>query len=189
MMKKLVFLMTLIVGIILSQNLMTNVTFAAAISNQEIPVIIISEDSDFKAKRYTDMINSTLAKSNKNITILYSEDYQNKYANYWADKNLDTLEEPMPTKTDLINFVSYGNYNKVIYLIVKDVEITAAGKGSNNATYVSVTASAYLVDKQKIIKTSTFTREDSSHRHIDSMKFFAFRKFIRDVSKEFSSSI
>ena len=187
MMKKLVFLMTLIVGIILSQSLMTNVTFAAAISNQEIPVIIISEDSDFKAKRYTNMINSAFSK--KNMTILYSEDYQNKYSNYWIDKNVDTLEEPVPTRTDLINFVSYGNYDKVIYLIVKDVKITAAGKGSNNATYVSVTASAYLVDKQKIIKTSTFTREDSSHRHIDSMKYFAFRKCVRDISKEFSSSL
>ena len=171
-MRKFVFLTAFIIGVVASQISMSNMVFAA-ISNQKIAAVIISEDSDFKDKRFTDMVKETFEKNNKKIQILSGSVPQDKYTNYWSEKNLDTLEEPMPTKSDLIDFVSYGGYGKVIYFIIKNNDITTTGYGGvygGTVTRVSVKVSAYLVNREKIIKTSTFTREDSSHVHINSMK-------------------
>ena len=193
-MRKILFFMTLIVGILVSQLSMSN-TVLAANANQKVAVVIISEDNDFRSQRFTDMAKEIFEKdnkNNKNLKILTGSEPQNKYKKYWVDKNIDTLEEPMPTRTNLIEFVSYGDYDKVIYLIVKNTDVNTTGYGgiyAGTVTRVSVTVNAYLVDRNTIINTSAFTREDAAHVHISSMKFFAFKKCVKDISKEFSSSL
>ena len=194
-MKKIVFLMALIVGTVICQFLIQNVTFAAP---QNIAVVVVSADDDFKGKLFIKDINKNFGKNNANVKILSGDDVQSKYQEYWFDKEL--VEEGTPKKEDLIDFVSYGNYDKVIYLMIKTPDLKHSQSGavmtgsvapggvvtgtavSLGTFSTSVTVSSFLVDKDKVIKIANSTNSKVSETALWTKKY-AFQKCVKDISK------
>ena len=138
-MKKLVFLMTLIVGILVTQIYTADTTFAKSkddSSLKKIAIVIVSDDPTYRTKYFAKRAVKDLSKdnsknkfkfipdglrkrfeSNKNDFILFAgEDVQNKYHEYWFKKGL--LQEGTPSKDTLIDFVNYSGYDKVVFLLI-----------------------------------------------------------------------
>ena len=201
-MKKISFVLILLAGIVLSQIVSTNFVFAAP---QKIAVVIVSADSDFKSKNFIKRIKENFGKKNVNVTILAGDEVQSKYQEYWFDKDL--LEEGTPTKEDFIKFVSYGDYDKVIYLMIKTPDVshsqTGAIMGGNttplpatgtvnsgtvayfNSFSTSVTVNSFLADKEKIIKTNSSTNSNTADQAIWA-KENAFKRCVKAVSEIFN---
>ena len=167
-------------------------------SSQKIAVIIIA-DPDFKTKKTFKHINDFFGKNAKkdNISLVYGEEVQSKYLEYWFDKG--ELEEGKPTKDDLTKFVEFGEYDKVIYLVVKDVSVnqnTGGAIGSNiGSTTIltstawlraSVTVNGFLVDREKIIKITSSTKISSDMSQVVYAKQYAFKPCMREISEVFN---
>ena len=143
-----------------------------------------------KFKFIPDSIRGTVEKSNSEFTVLSGDEIQNKYHDYWFDKGM--LQEGNPTREDFVNFVSYSGYDKVIYLLVNNPTITQTGAigstigAGNTGTVIytnsysaAVTIDAFLVDKNKIIKTANASKGGGS-------KWSAFKQSIRSISEVFN---
>ncbi len=156
-------------------------TVAAAPS--QIAVVIVGS-SDFKTKDYLDTIKKYLAEpfDETNITVSYGNDIQTQYQEYWLDKG--ELDEQRPKKQDLLDFVGYGNYGKVLYIVLNDPVVESSGRGKRS-DYIraSIGMNAFLVGKDKIIETKNVTYESVSKTSILRAKRDAFKKCIEDVSK------
>ena len=155
----------------------------AAAAQSQIAVVIVGS-SDFKTKDYFSTIKKYLVEpfDETNTTVSYGNDIQTKYQEYWLDQG--ELDEQRPKKQDLLNFASYGNYNKVLYIVLKDPIVEQSGRGKRS-DYIraSIGISAFLADKNKIIDTQSVTYESISKTSILRAKRDAFKKCIEDVGK------
>ena len=150
--------------------------------DQTIAVVIVGTP-DYKTDNYVRYAKEYFeeANVNKNLTILSGNDVQSKYQTYWLEKGL--LDEGTPTKQDFIDFVSYGNYDKAIYLVVKDPVIDVHNRKSKQRTRASVTVNAFLVDENQIIKVASSTNENDSKTSELRAKRGAFKQCVRDISE------
>ena len=138
-MKKFVFLMTLIVGILVTQIYTADTTFAKSkgdSSLRKIAIVIVSDDPTYRAKYYAKRAVKDLSKdrtkngfkfipdglrkrfeSDKNDFVLVSgEEVQDKYHEYWVSRGY--MQEGTPSKDTMINFANYSGYDKVVFLLI-----------------------------------------------------------------------
>ena len=176
-MRRIIILMTLVLGIIVSQLAIMNVALAKAEKPNVAVVMILNDKVDIDIKNFFRHNKKHLG--NKNVKMISDKDVQNKYANYCSKNNISGNR--LPNEQALINFVSYGNYDKVIYLFIKEANATfikdEAVMMMNGTTtpkmtgvpktyYItryyfdtSATIEAILVDKNGIIKRTNFTKD------------------------------
>ncbi|MBR2179150.1 MAG: hypothetical protein IJ862_01985 [Selenomonadaceae bacterium] len=217
-MKKLTCLVALLIGIIITQIPFSNITFAKSknTNKAKIAIVVVSPDATFKTKGYTNQARKDFAKDksknkfkfipdsvrgrferNKNdFELLAGSEIQNKYHKYWFDKGF--LQEGLPSKETLVEFVQYSGYDKVIFLLVNNPIVTQTGTvGTNIATptpnggstgsvfytntyEAALTMDAFLVDKDKIITTANASE-------VKGDKWSAFKKCVRSICSEIYS--
>ena len=156
---------------------------AAAADRSQIAVVVVGS-SDFKTKDYFDTIKKYLAEpfDETNTTVSYGNEIQTKYQEYWL--SLGELDEQRPKKQDLLDFAGYGNFAKVLYIVLNDPVVESSGRGKRS-DYIraSIGMNAYLAAKDKIIDTKNVTYESVSKTSILRAKRDAFKKCVEDVSK------
>ena len=216
-MRKLVFFISLIVGFIVTQISAANNVFAEKVPDEEktqVAVVIIANDPAFKSEYYAKSAKKSFEKAvnkkrnifdsalrdvtgdyskNKSVNIIASDVILNKFQNYLEDKGIDN--DKRASKETFIDFVNYGNYDKVIYLVVDDPIIdtngdAAAAAGStviikSPISYdTSLTVNGFLVDREKVITKFSATRNWTGNR--GAAKYGAFDECVRSISKEFN---
>ena len=177
------------------------VSAASLNSAQKIGIVVITADSTFKTKQFNDKSKEAFKGMAKNLEVFNGDAVQSKYDDYWLEKGL--LEEGKPTKEDFISFVSFGEYDKVIYLLVRDVVIDGQGEGgvgiasplgnttvysNTGGTGANLTVRAFLCDKNKVVKTVSVTRDTGQGNEFAS-KLIAFKRCVKSISEDFKSAI
>ena len=216
-MRKFVFVMALIVGFIVTQISAVNNVFAEKVPDEEklqIAVVIIANDPAFKSEYYAKSAKKSFEKAvnkkrnifdsairdvtgnyskNKSVNIIASDVILNKFQSYLEDKGIE--EGNRASKETFVDFVNYGNYDKVIYLVVDDPIIDTNGDAAATAgstviikshiSYdTSLTVNGFLVDKEKVITKFSATRNWTGNR--GAAKYGAFDECVRSISKEFN---
>ena len=216
-MRKFVFVMSLIVGFLVTQIFTLKNAFAEKVPEEEkvqVAVVIIANDPAFKSERYAKSAKKSFEKAvnkkrnvfdsalrditgeyskNKSVNIIASDVILNKFQNYLEDKGID--ESKRASKETFIDFVNYGDYDKVIYLVVDDPVIDTNGDTSSAAggtviikshiSYdTSLTVNGFLVDGEKVITKFSATRNWTGNR--GAAKYGAFDECVRSISKEFN---
>ena len=175
-MRRIIISITLIIGLIVSQLAIMNVALAKAEKPNVAVVMILNKNIDIDVKQFFKHNRKHLG--NKNVKIVSDKGVQNKYTNYCSKNNIPG--NTLPNEQALINFVSYGNYDKVIYLFIKDIDAsfikeesfvmvngttTPKMTGMPNTYLVtryyfdsSTTIEAVLVNRSGIVKTTDFTK-------------------------------
>ena len=175
-MRKLTFMISLVLSVFVLQILMMNVTFAGSKSNVAI-VMISDRQANVNIKNFFKPNKKRF--SCKTATILSDKKIQSKFTDYCSSRVISLNK--LPNEQDLIKFTSYAKCDKVVYLFVKEAESTFVRSESNvmingtttpkmtgvPQTYVvtyylfdsSATVEAVLVDKGKIRKTMSSTKE------------------------------
>ncbi len=216
-MRKFIFFMVLIVGVIITQISAVNNVFAEKIPDEakkKVAVVIIGNDPAFKSEHYAKSAKKSFEKAvnkkrnvfdsalrdvtgdyskNESVTILASDVILNQFQNYLEEKNI--TEEGRTSKETFLDFVSYGNYDKVIYLVVDDPIIDTNGDNtaaSANTVVIkshivydtSLTVTGFLVDREKVITKFSATRNWTGNR--GAAKYGAFDECVKSISKEFN---
>lgn len=164
--------------------LMATTVFAAAPYTERAGVVIVS-GAEYKTEDYFDFVEKFFVKpfSGKERQFQYGRDAQNKYQNFWLDKGY--LEEQTPTQRDFIEFVSYGAYDKVIFLKVQDSVTDQQGKRSR----LSVNVNVFLVDRRKVLKAASSTNEEDSKSSQLRARRGAFKKCVKELSDALEPSL
>ena len=178
-------LLTFLVALYLLSTAVT-VDAAADLSMEKGIAVVIVGNSDYKTKDFTNIIKDYL-KSPSEISILTGNKIQSKYQTYWLDKGL--LDEGTPTKEDFVSFVKYGNYYKAIFLVVKDSVSESHEEQLTQRLRTSVTVNAFLVNRAGIEMTASSTNEDDSKVSALRTKRGAFKKCVRELSKEINPEL
>ena len=215
-MRKFVFVMSLMVGFIVTQIFTAKNVFAEKVPDEEkvqVAVVIIANDPAFKSEYYAKMAKKSFEKAvnkkrnvfdsalrditgdyskNKSVNIIASDVILNKFQNYLEDKGID--QSKRTNKKTFIDFVNYGNYDKVIYLVVDDPIIDTNGDAAttNNTVVIkshitydtSLTVNGFLVDREKVLTRFSTTRNWTGNRL--AAKHGAFDECVRSISKEFN---
>lgn len=151
---------------------------------------IMVGNADVKSPDFMERLDENLNKDSegtKQKHVDCNTKIQSLYQNYWFDKG--ELEEGKLTKTDLHEFVKYSGYDRCLFLIVSDpkIETTTVRKGflgyAEN-TRASIEVKAFLVDKDKVLKIMSVTKENSSDTSELRAKRGAFTQCIKEVCKE-----
>lgn len=151
---------------------------------------IMVGDADVKSPDFMERLEENLNKDFEGIHQKHVDcdtKIQSLYQNYWFEKG--ELEEGKLTKTDLHEFVKYSNYDRCLFLIVSDpkIETTTVRRGflgyAEN-TRASIEVKAFLVDKDKVLKIMSVTKENSSDTSELRAKRGAFTQCIKEVCKE-----
>ncbi len=152
---------------------------AAPTLTQRVGVVIVG-GADYKTKDFYEYVEKYFYKpfASDTMQIQYGKDAQNKYQNFWLDKGY--LEEQKPTQKDFIEFVSYGAYDKVIFLKVEDSVAEMQRKRSR----LSVNVNVFLVDRRKVLKTGSSTNEEDSKASQLRARRGAFKKCAKELSAE-----
>ena len=151
---------------------------AAPIYAERCGVVVVS-GADYKTKDFFDYVEKFFVKPyvGDHRQMQYGKDAQNKYQNFWLDKGY--LEEQKPTQKDFIDFVSYGAYDKVIFLKVED-SVTEMQK---NRSRLSVNVNVFLVDRRKVLKAASATNEEDSKASQLRARRGAFKKCAKELSE------
>lgn len=154
---------------------------------QTVGIVIISSP-DFKTQDFYEYFYGQLrSETDTSYNIVTGNDPQNKWVEYWLDKGY--LEEQAPKKEDLLKFVNFSGYDKVIYFIVKDpvIEKNTLSAGLFSTTTrsrASVTVNSFLCSKDNVIKTYSVSKQDDSTYSDMRAKIGALKKCARDIGKE-----
>ena len=147
----------------------TDTTFAA---NPKTAFVIVSEPF-FRSKDYVNYATGIFRE--KKLSIENGNNVQRKYMQYWIDKGL--LREGKATTKDFINFVSYGGYKKVIYLVPNISSFTFVEEDADSSSAISF--NIFLADKEKILKVYISDTEYESFTHL-------FKKLLRNALNDLS---
>lgn len=189
-MKK-ILLLTLCIMALITNTVMAGAAEDILARKNSVVGVVIIGGSDFKTPDYYDYIHDTFSQDDEQIIKMYrisaGNELQSKYLDYWIDQGF--LEEQTPKKNDLLNFVTYGQYDKVIFLMVKDPVTEKHSRqagifGTVTQARTSVQINAFLCDNTQIIKTYTAIKEDDSEWSDLRAKRGAFEKCIKDIAKE-----
>ena len=149
-----------------------------------VGVVIIS-GSDFKTQDFFDYTRETLAPDTSTKYVLKNgSDIQSLYQNYWIDKGF--LEEQTPRKDDLLDFVSYSNFDKVVFILIPDSEIDEHRWGIWGRHYsvrASVDFKVFVCDKSDILKALTVTKEADSRATALRARREAFKKAMNEIAE------
>lgn len=170
--------------------LLCNVVFAETINNASpgrtnIGVVIVGS-SDFKTQDFYEYLYGQLRTEGNPYSVTIGNDPQNKYMEYWLEQG--ALEEQVPKKDDLLKFVSFSRYDKVLYCIVKDPVIEKHSRSAGlftttTQTRASITVNAFLCTSDGIIKTYSVSKQDDSEWSDMRAKMGAIKKCVRDIGK------
>ena len=176
--------MSLTALMMLMMLMMASTVLAAANFTERAGVVIVG-GAEYKTEDYFDFVEKFFVKpfASDKMQIQYGRDAQNKYQNYWLDKGY--LEEQTPTQRDFIEFVSYGAYDKVIFLKVQDSVTDQQGKRSR----LSVNVNVFLVDRRKVLKAASSTNEEDSKASQLRARRGAFKKCAKELSAAISPSL
>ena len=149
--------------------------------------ILLMGSNDFKSTQYFTMIENHFLKDNPHASqIALGADVQSKYQEYWLDKGF--LEEQQPTKEDLLAMPSYLGVDKVLVMIVKDPVVEKHWAftlmESGEKSRASIQINAFLVNKDKILKSKVSNNEDDSFSSDLRAKRGAFKKCMKEISAE-----
>ena len=216
-MRKFVFIMSLIIGIMAIQIYAANNACAESFPEEKktrVAIVIIANDPAFKSEHYADSAKKSFEKAvdkkrnifdsairditgeyskNKKVTVMASDVILNQFQNYLDDNGVS--ERDRTSKRTFVDFVNYGNYDKVIYLVVSDPvidtngDISPAAGGTviikSNISYdTSLTVNGFLVDRDKVITRFSATRNWTGNR--GAAKYGAFDECVKSISKEFN---
>lgn len=153
--------------------------FAAKTITQRVGVVIVG-GADYKTKDFYEYVEKYFYKpfASDVMQIQYGKDAQNKYQNFWLDKGY--LEEQKPTQKDFIEFVSYGAYDKVIFLKVED----SVSEMQRKRSRLSVNVNVFLVDRRKVLKTASSTNEEDSKASQLRARRGAFKQCAKELSAD-----
>ena len=152
--KRIIFLAVAVV-VALSCN-----AFAASLltGKQELAVVIVGT-SDYKTQDFFNSIGTYISEpcEGTKTKVLYGSDVQTKYQEYWLEKG--ELDEQRPNKQDLLDFVDYSGYDKVLYLILKDPVIDSHANpimvngiwATRQDTRASIGLNIFLVEKESLL--------------------------------------
>ena len=182
-------LLVFISALTMSLLLLAGVCSAAAqgSNGKDKVAILLMGSNDFKSTQYFTMIENHFLKNNPHAgQIALGADIQSKYQEYWLDKGF--LEEQQPAKDDLLALPEYLGVDKVLVMIVKDpvVEkhfaftLTESGEKSR----ASIQLNAFLIDREKILKSKVSNNEDDSFYSDLRAKRGAFKKCMKELSAE-----
>lgn len=152
-------------------------TALAANLTERIGVVIVS-GADYKTKDFYEFAEKYFVKpfDGDERQFQFGKDAQNKYQNYWLDRGY--LEEQKPTQKDFIDFVSYGAYDKVIFLKVED----SLAEQQKNRSRLTVNVNVFLVDRRKVLKAASSTNEEDSKASQFRARKGAFKKCAKELS-------
>ena len=158
--------------------LMTASALAAPVFTERMGVVIIG-GADYKTKDFYEHVEKYFVKpfAGDNRQIQFGKDAQNKYQNFWLDKGY--LEEQKPQQRDFIDFVSYGAYDKVIFLKVED----SVAEQQHKRSRLSVNVNVFLVDRRKVLKAASSTNEEDSKASLLRARRGAFKKCAKELSE------
>lgn len=179
-MKK-IFLLTLLL-----MGALCTVYFASAeAAPQRIGIVLIG-GSDFKSQGFYRYAQEHLKDKNNAYTVEASDAVQTKYLNYWMDKG--ELEEQKAKKQDLLDFVKYAGYDKVLYLMAAD-PVTESHRtglwGLNTFTRTSVQIRGFLCNRETILATHISNKDGDSETSELRARRDAFKKALHDMGDYF----
>lgn len=158
--------------------LCTNTAFASS----QIGVVLIGS-SDYKDAHFISKLTETFQNDPESKFIIHTgNEEQSRYQDYWFMKGF--LEEPTPTPQNLMEYVNYSGYDKILFLIVKDpvVDTHKIGLlGLREEKRVSVEIKGFLIGKDTLLGSFSSTNEDDSKRSELRARQGAFKKCIRDI--------
>lgn len=183
-MKKILLLMTLLCF------MLTGSAFAAGsslLAPQKNVAILLIGGNDYKSKQYFSIMEEAfLSKNKSNVNVIMGEPVQSKYQEYWLDKGF--LEEQVPQKDNLLEFVSYASVDEVLYLIVKDPVVdkhwAADFFESGERSRASIQVNSFLANDSSILKVKASNNEDDSFASELRAKRGAFKKCMLEVAAE-----
>lgn len=172
--------------------LLCHTAFAGAAENflnrhQTVGVVIVGSP-DFKTQNFYEYFNGQLrSETDTSYVIVTGNTPQNKWVDYWLDKGF--LEEQTPKKDDLLGFVSFSGYDKVLFFIVKDPIMEKHTRSTGLFTQatqarVSLTTNAFLCTPDAVIKTYSVSKQDDSEWSDMRAKIGALKKCARDTGIE-----
>ena len=175
-MKRTLMVLSLAITIILSQFVMTNTAFSK--SKETIPIIIVTFDSDYDIDYWNNYLHKRVQqqfnKKNRNKKITFSADREarKQFKDYLRGKNIFT-ENDIIDNQYFIDFVSSSDYDKAIYLVVRDADAyySHSNKVRIPYTHSAITfdrynsqayIEAFLVNKSELVKSVGFDKESSA---------------------------
>ncbi len=173
----------------------SNVVFAGAAEDflhrhQSIGVVLIGPP-DFKSQEFYDCIaDGLMSETDNRYSLVLGNDTQNKYMEYWFNQGF--LEDQIPKKDDLLNFVGFSGYDKILFLMIDD-PVTEKHSRSGGSLFfpititqvrTSITINSFLCSKDTIIKTFSVTKQDDSEWSDMRAKKGAMEKCAKDIGNE-----
>lgn len=186
MKKLLVFISALAMSIMLLAGVCSAAASQGSNGKDKVAILLMGSN-DFKSTQYFTMIENHFLKNNPHASqIVLGADIQSKYQEYWLDKGF--LEEQQPTKDDLLAMPEYLGVDKVLVLIVKDPVVEKhfafTLMESGEKSRASIQINAFLIDKEKILKSKVSNNEDDSFSSDLRAKRGAFKKCMKEISAE-----
>ena len=186
MKKLLVFISALAMSIMLLAGVCSAAASQGSNGKDKVAILLMGSN-DFKSTQYFTMIENHFLKNNPHASqIVLGADIQSKYQEYWLDKGF--LEEQQPTKDDLLAMPEYLGVDKVLVLIVKDPVVEKhfafTLMESGEKSRASIQINAFLIDKEKILKSKVSTNEDDSFSSDLRATRGAFKKCMMELRAE-----
>ena len=147
--------------------------------------ILLIGGNDYKTKHYFSIMEEVFLNDEKtNVKVIMGEPVQSKYQEYWLNKGF--LEEQIPQKDNLLEFVSFAGVDEILYLIVKDPvvdthwsrDVFQAGQRSR----ASIQVNSFLAKADSIIRVKAANNEDDSFASELRAKRGAFKKCMQEVA-------
>lgn len=154
--------------------------------------ILIMGSADYKTDDFYNNIKSKIAETKPNIDFKFGPTVQSQYESYLLSKGIIT-DAPKPTVEDLYAFTKYGNYDKVIYLVIENsvTEKTKSSKffSTKERARVNLEVKAILTDGQSIIKVVDSVADDTSETSELRAKREAFGKCMVYIQEQLKNEL
>lgn len=174
----------LLVALILS--VACPVCLANGINSVERIGVILIGGSDFKSQGFYRYAKEHLDDENHRYIVDAGDELQTKYLNFWIDKG--ELEEQEAKKKDLLDFVKYSGYDKILYLIAAN-PVTESRRtgifGIGMYVRTSVQIRGFLCDSENILATHVSNKDGDSETSDLRARRDAFNKALHDMGDYF----
>ena len=126
-----------------------------------------------------------MPKDRARYTLKSGNDIQNLYQTYWFDKGF--IEEQSPQKENLLDFVSYSQFDKVVYILITDAKVDHHYDGTwdlwDFQTFrASVDFKVFVCDKDNVLKLVSITKEGESRTSALRARRAAFRTAMTEIA-------
>lgn len=167
--------------------LAANTNFSFAKPGGNVGVVIIS-GSVFKTPDFFNYAKDALMPKDKaRYNVQSGNDVQSLYQSYWLDKGF--INEQTPQKEDLLEFVSYSQFDKVVYIFITDSKVDQHFDGVWDDLFgdfqtirASVDFKVFVCDKNDILKLLSTTKEGESGTSALRARRAAFRSAMAEMA-------